>query len=591
MLENLSHDANRIIFSFLDLRDIILSSQVCKGWNDQLPLFVQSISISSRVLLSDTVLKSVLKFISKPNSLQQLKIVRQKFTEFSLDMFLRALEFCPKIHSLHLSGNGLKTELLAPVLQAVRKNCPLISTLRIESNRVTAVNTSVLSCHLPAMPHLKVLSLNANLISPAMFATALQRLPQLTELLLSGMWMDSDGASEMLTALRVCTDLQTLNLDSSSIGPKAGAVLAETLQVLPKMETLRLAGCNLNSEGLTTVCTSVSRNCPKLKSLGLEKNCPQDLQESALEALSAVIKSCPLIEFLNIGEIPLGQQGLVSIGQAFESLPHPASVRHLLMFSCVSELTDPHCLSFLRKCPNLISLEMDFNKIGDAGMKVVCDSLIAPELTNLSIQSIGITSRGFAMLGELLNGLPKLTYLRAESNSMEGEEAEVFVANLTKCPQLDSLLISENALASNLPTLLGRQLMSLPLLHTLAVNGCGLSGERIIQFCSELQGHPTMRRFSVRDNRFHTDGALALCQMLPTLPCLEEALVGYNSFGLEGAKALASVIPHCRTLRNLEWASCNMTPAGKELVKEACLQHPLLRVRHEPAKFKTAFIS
>ncbi|KAM7060138.1 NACHT, LRR and PYD domains-containing protein 11 [Molossus nigricans] len=147
-----------------------------------------------------------------------------------------------------------------------------------------------------------------------------------------------------------------------------------------------------------------------------------DLKASAYEEIASLLISSRKLKKLTLSKNPLNDHRVKILCDA---LLHPdCALESLVLSGCF--FTGDACrqIAFaLKSNPNLKSLELGSNHIGDAGMELLCDSLTHPncKLENIGLEECMLTSACCASLASVLIGSRTLRKLNLLGNKLGDE--------------------------------------------------------------------------------------------------------------------------------------------------------------------------
>ncbi|XP_016318735.1 NACHT, LRR and PYD domains-containing protein 3-like [Sinocyclocheilus anshuiensis] len=212
-------------------------------------------------------------------------------------------------------------------------------------------------------------------------------------------------------------------------------VLQKLLPVVKESRSVQLSGCGIAKQGCEFLASALKSNPSHLRDLHLSDN---KLGNSGVEQLSAALKNphCKL-QKLKLSNCGVTNKGLAALTSALAS--NPSHLRNLnlaenkLQNSGVELLSDvlenPHCkleILWLRRCnvtdagcddlasalisnpSHLRQLNLSWNKLGNAGVKLLSDVLENPQckLELLWLINCGVTDEGCVALASALRSNP-----------------------------------------------------------------------------------------------------------------------------------------------------------------------------------------
>ncbi|MEZ4248464.1 MAG: globin domain-containing protein [Polyangiales bacterium] len=479
----------------------------------------------------------------------------------------------PLVRSLDLSARGLGDEEVARL--AASPSLRSITHLDLSNNEIGNAGLAALadSPHLGALEHLDLshnrfgsTGLEALVTRGAMRglralraahngigargaeALANARL-RLFELDLSGNELSGPGARALADAESLA-GLRTLKLAQAKLGPDGVAALA----VSPHLAHLQALDLALNGIGPSgAAALALTTNARGLRRLDLSRNGlgreglqlllasqhlddlrELDLSSNALGATGAMLlASAPFVrrlERLMVSDDQLGDAGVA----ALLGSPHLGGLRALAIAQ--NEVTASGATLFASAPPQLESLDLSLNPLGDAGAEAAAEALRRLRIETLRVAGASLGANG--------------------------------VAALLRAGRLLSLDASQNAIGPDGALRLANAVGSL---EQLALAGCNLGprGARA------LLGAPgRLRDLDLASNALGDDGATALVAAAPNLARLERLNLADDGIGADGAEALAvsSLATH---LRELSLADGSLGDAGAEALARGRAWHAL----------------
>jgi internalin A len=198
--------------------------------------------------------------------------------------------------------------------------------------------------------------------------------------------------------------------------------------------------------------------------------------------------------------------------------------------------------------PDLTSLSLDGNNIGDAGARVIAERLTG--LTSLSLDNNNISDAGVRVIAERLTGL---TSLSLDSNNISDAGARVIAERLTG---LTSLSLDQDNISDVGAQAIAERLTGLTSL-SLDNNNIGDAGARVI--AERLTG---LTSLSLGGDNIGDVAARNIAERLPSLTSLS---LGWGSISEAGARAIAERLANLTSL-DLKWNEIG--DAGAQAIAE-----------------------
>lgn len=231
----------------------------------------------------------------------------------------------------------------------------------------------------------------------AHFNNILQYYTHIKSLLLPTTRLNADLFSVFSENLIECSRLVELDLSHNVLGPRGAQRLAEVLERLLKLETLRLQEVSLESSGMIFLCEGLT-HLKSLKHLNISEN---KIGDSGIKTFANVVNSFPKLLSLDIHHNEISISGCTFIGKCLEVL------QDLQTFKVGS--------NFLMK---------------EGGNTVV--TKLPTTLTELWMESTGLEDSHICLLSPLLSTITSLNVLILDHNLIGPKGAEVLTSCLPK---------------------------------------------------------------------------------------------------------------------------------------------------------------
>ncbi|XP_066467276.1 ribonuclease inhibitor-like [Tiliqua scincoides] len=217
--------------------------------------------------------------------------------------------------------------------------------------------------------------------------------------------------------------LQRLGLKHCSITVASCWHFSSVLSTNQNLRELQLGSNYLSDAGLTFLCKGLKHPNCSLRSIGFA-NC--NLTAACCEDLSSVLCSKESLEELDLSGNGLGKRGMKLLCGALE---HPnCHLRKLRLSQCGLKATCCESLSsVLSTNQNLTDLELDWNKLENSGLSLLCKGLKHPNcrLQKLDLSGCSLTGACCGDLASLLSSSQRLTDLNLYYLEMGESEARL----------------------------------------------------------------------------------------------------------------------------------------------------------------------
>ncbi|XP_042256065.1 NACHT, LRR and PYD domains-containing protein 12-like [Thunnus maccoyii] len=480
---------------------------------------------------SGAILASALK--SNPYHLRELDLSLNKLQDSNIKLLCDVLEspHC-RLKTLRLSSCSLSEISCASLVSALKSNTSHLRELDLSYNELQDSDVKLLF-DLKESPHCRLESLrlsdcSLSEISCASLASALKsNLSHLRELDLSKNKLQDSGLKLLCDFLESSQcRLETLRLSDCSLSEISCASLASALKCNPshlreldlrenklqasvvrmlcdflesphcRLETLRLSDCNLSEISFASLVSALKSNPSHLKELDMDKD---KLQDSGLKLLCDFLESphCRL-ETLRLTGCNLSNISYAPLASALKS--NPSHLRELdLMYSY---------------------------KLGDSGLKLLCDFLESPHcrLKTLRLGGNGVSEDRCASLASALKSNPSHLRKLDLSNNKPQDSGVRLLCDFLKSPycRLETLSLRDCDL----------------------LDGCTLSEISYASLASALKSNPShLRKLYLSANKPQDSGVRLLCDFLKSPYCrLETLRLDDCSLSEIGCASLASAL-------------------------------------------------
>ncbi|XP_032528225.2 ran GTPase-activating protein 1-like [Danaus plexippus] len=307
-------------------------------------------------------LNSISKALNEPNrtesgvdfSGRSLKLD----SEQDAQPIIEAINACPNLHYLTLTGNTLGVEAAKAIAKALSRH-PELKVARFSDMFTGRMKTEIppaLSAlgdgMIEAGARLTLLDLSDNAFGP----------------------IGVEGLAKLLQS-EVCSELQELRLNNNGLGITGGRLLAKALS----SNTLRLkvfiAGRNrLENDGAKALA-AVFQSMGSLEELAMPQN---GIYHTGIAALSESFRHSPNLEVINLNDNTIGPKGAASIAAA---LPRLKKLKSINFGDCLLKSAGAKALAQGIKDYNVLleSIELSHNEIGrEACMQLVEALTIQP---------------------------------------------------------------------------------------------------------------------------------------------------------------------------------------------------------------------
>lgn len=224
-----------------------------------------------------------------------------------------------------------------------------------------------------------------------------------------------DHIGKLMESLRPNEFVRHFLLGNNIIGPVGAREVSKFIDELPnRMETWYLAGNCIDGAGFKSLVDSMVKS-DSITNVWLKRN---PLGSDAADDVFRLITGVKKLRTLDIDQTQLGNRGVAHLFTRLTAHSMPEGTKlpleHIYLNgngisteaaeAMAAFLASPHC--------GLNSIYMSLNPLGDQGAEALASALIkAPYLARLSLQSVGVSTKGAIALCKAAKGHPGLQSL------------------------------------------------------------------------------------------------------------------------------------------------------------------------------------
>ncbi|KAK3193797.1 hypothetical protein Dsin_025107 [Dipteronia sinensis] len=231
-----------------------------------------------------------------------------------MNMFSSALEGC-QLRYLNLSNNALG-EKGVRAFGALMKSQNNLEELYLMNDGISEEAAQAVRELIPSTEKLKILHFHNNMTGDegaVSIADIVKCSPMLEDFQCSSTRIGSEGGVALAEALATCTHLKKLDLRDNMFGVEAGVALSKALAAFPDLTEVYLSYLNLEDEGAEALAVALKESAPSLEVLDLAGN---DITANAAASLAACIAAKQFLTKLNLAENELKDEGALLIGKS-----------------------------------------------------------------------------------------------------------------------------------------------------------------------------------------------------------------------------------------------------------------------------------
>ncbi|XP_034508589.1 ribonuclease inhibitor-like, partial [Ailuropoda melanoleuca] len=370
----------------------------------------------------------------------------------------------------------------------------------------------------------------------------------LTELNLSNNQLGDAGVDVLCKGLiNPSCNLQKLYLRNCNLTKDCCENLRSVLSNKSSLTELNLGDNSLGTSGGKALCEGLLDPTCQLQSLQLEY-C--ELTKENTDGLSSVLRTKSSLQKLNLSNNKLGDAAVKQLCQALRDAS--CNLQSLQLENC--HITAASCedlSAILSHKPSLKEFCIGENKIGDAGIKVLCQGILNPNcnVEKLWLWECNISAPGCKELSHVIGTKETLREMSLIGNDLKDEGME-FLCQGLKDPKtkLKSLWIRECGLTAACCKSISAALSVNGVLKELHMGGNGLDDGGVIELCEGVKS-PNCHLESLWLGQSNLSAVCceALARLIVEKPSLLELDVSYSQIGDEGVLKLCEAVenPNC----------------------------------------------
>uniref|UniRef100_A0A670HRI0 Uncharacterized protein n=1 Tax=Podarcis muralis TaxID=64176 RepID=A0A670HRI0_PODMU len=289
--------------------------------------------------------------------------------------------------------------------------------------------------------------------------------------------------------------LQLLNLYNCDLTAACCADLASALSSNQTLTELFLGGNQLGDSGVQLLCEGLKHPKCMLQKLCL---CSTEITAAGWGEICSALSTNQMLEDIDLWNNPLGDSGMRLL---CEALKHPGCKLQILsLWNC--EFTSASCrdlCSALSTNQSLKKLKLGGNKLGDSGVKMLCEGLKDPSsgLEAIDFKRCNLRAASFDILTSVLTMNQHIREFNLQQSDL-GEVGVIKLCQALKHPNCK--------------------------LQTLRLRCCNLSPKSCEKLASIVPKNQNLRMLYLDFNNIGDAGLIELCQMLMHPDCQLQVL-------------------------------------------------------------------
>ncbi|XP_038656820.1 NACHT, LRR and PYD domains-containing protein 3-like isoform X2 [Scyliorhinus canicula] len=241
--------------------------------------------------------------------------------------------------------------------------------------------------------------------------------------------------------------IQKLGLNSNTLTDSCTQDLALLLSANRLLKDLDLGNNKLGDSGVTALSVALRDLACKLQKLELYENI---LTDSCAQDLASILSTNQSLMELNLGNNKLGDSGVKLLSVALRT-PDCKIQKLLLYKNHVSHSCAEDLVSVLSTNRSLTVLNLNNNKLGDSGVKILSEALRNPDskMQKLGLDNVGLTDLCAPELTSALRTNHSLKILELGSNHFTDQTIPVLGSLIWMCKSLEWIGLWGNQFSSN----------------------------------------------------------------------------------------------------------------------------------------------
>ncbi|KAM7254081.1 hypothetical protein ACFE04_031763 [Oxalis oulophora] len=233
-----------------------------------------------------------------------------------MKIFSSVLESC-QLKYLNLSNNAMG-EKGVRAFGSLLKSQNNLEELYFMNDGISEEAARAINELIPSTEKLKILHFHNNMTGDEgaiSISEIVKRSPSLEDFRCSSTRVGSEGGVALAEALGSCTHLKKLDLRDNMFGVEAGLALAKTISQFADLTEVYLSYLNLEDDGAEALATALKESAHSLEILEMAGN---DITAKGASALASCILAKQFLTKLTLSENELKDEGAILIGKAFE---------------------------------------------------------------------------------------------------------------------------------------------------------------------------------------------------------------------------------------------------------------------------------
>ncbi|XP_055510693.1 NACHT, LRR and PYD domains-containing protein 3-like [Leucoraja erinacea] len=383
---------------------------------------------------------------STVGSVKTLKFNGLQMNPIDCAVLSNVIGFCDTMNDIDLQNCSIQCDGLRWLESGLHK----CRVLRLWNNKLGDSGVELLSVALRE-PTCKIeeLQLGANNLTASCatdLASALSENQSLLELDLTENKLGDSGIQNLCVVLRnPACKIKKLSMKANGLTAACIKDLSSALSINQSLTTLSLGSNPLGDAGVRQLPKGLCR----MEELELDDT---SLSACCTEDLASAVSTYQSLRALNLSKNDLGDSGIKIVSAALRTSNQQLEELRLwevgLTASCARDVASV----MISISSSLMFLELGGNKLGDRGMKILCEAMKRnqyPQLKQLRFWKNELTDSCVSDLYSALRAIRSVWMLNLKSNNFTDQSVQTFRNLVQDCRGLRNLDLDDNKFSSN----------------------------------------------------------------------------------------------------------------------------------------------